>query len=108
VELSLSHEGENVEYFVCEQDAERSRDSSVGVATGYELDDQGVRIRVPVRSKIFSSPRRPDRLWAPPASYKMSTGCSLPRSEADRSAPTKADVKKTWIYTSTPRHAFMA
>jgi hypothetical protein len=38
----------------------RSRDS---VATGYGLDDQGgAGVRVPVRSSIFSSPRRPDRL----------------------------------------------
>jgi hypothetical protein len=38
-----------------------SRDSSVGIATGYGLDD-----RVPVGSNIFTSPYRPDRLWGPP------------------------------------------
>jgi hypothetical protein len=43
-----------------------SRDSAVGIATGYGLDDQGVRVRVPVGSRIFSSPSRPDRLWDPP------------------------------------------
>jgi hypothetical protein len=43
----------------------RSRDSVVGIATGYGLDDQGVRVRVPVGSRIFSSPSRPDRLWGP-------------------------------------------
>jgi hypothetical protein len=42
-----------------------SRDSSVGIATGYGLDDRGVGVRVPVGSRIFSSPRRPDRLWGP-------------------------------------------
>jgi hypothetical protein len=31
------------------------------------------------------------------------TGC-----EADHSPPTSAEVKKTWIYTSTPPYAFMA
>jgi hypothetical protein len=41
----------------------RSRDSVVGIATGYGLDDRGVGVRVPV---IFSSPSRPDRLWGPP------------------------------------------
>jgi hypothetical protein len=41
-----------------------SRDSSVGIATGYGLDDR--EVRVPVRSRIFSSSRRPDRLWGPP------------------------------------------
>jgi hypothetical protein len=43
-----------------------SRESAVGIATGYGLDDQGVGVRVPLGSRIFSSPRRPDRLWGPP------------------------------------------
>jgi hypothetical protein len=42
-----------------------SQDSVVGIATGYGLDDRGVGVAVPVRSRIFSSPRRPDRLWDP-------------------------------------------
>jgi hypothetical protein len=45
----------------------RSRDSSVGIETGYGLDDREVAVRVPVGSRIFSSPRRPDRLWGPPS-----------------------------------------
>jgi hypothetical protein len=40
-----------------------SRDSSVGIATSYGLDDRGVGVLVPVWSRILSSPRRPDRLW---------------------------------------------
>jgi hypothetical protein len=44
----------------------RSRDSSVGIATGYELDDWGVGVLVPVQSRIFSSSDRLDRLWGPP------------------------------------------
>jgi hypothetical protein len=40
-------------------------DSSVGTVTGYGLDDRGVGVRVPVGSRIVSSPRRPDRLWGP-------------------------------------------
>jgi hypothetical protein len=43
-----------------------SRDSSVGIATGYGLDDRVVGVRVPVGSRILSSPRCPDRLWGPP------------------------------------------
>jgi hypothetical protein len=43
-----------------------SLDSSVGIATGYRLDDWGVGVRVPVGPRIFSSPSRPDRLWGPP------------------------------------------
>jgi hypothetical protein len=38
----------------------------VGIATGYGLDDRGVGVRIPVGSRIFSSPRRPDRPWGPP------------------------------------------
>jgi hypothetical protein len=44
----------------------KSRDSAVGIATVNGQDDRGVEVRVPVGSKIFSSPRRPDRLWSPP------------------------------------------
>ena len=45
------------------------RDSSVGVATRYELDGQGIESR---RGEIFRS--RPDRPGAHPASYTMGTG----------------------------------
>jgi hypothetical protein len=44
----------------------RSRDSVVGIATGYGLDDRGVGVRVPVGSRIFSSRVCSDRLWGPP------------------------------------------
>jgi hypothetical protein len=49
-----------------------SRDSSVGIATGYDLDDGGIGLLVPVGSSIFSSPCCPDRLWGHPTSYPMS------------------------------------
>jgi hypothetical protein len=39
-----------------------SRDSVVSIATGYELDDRGIGVRVPVRSRIFSSANRPELL----------------------------------------------
>jgi hypothetical protein len=39
--------------------------SAVGIATGYRLDDRRVGVRVPVWSRIFSSPRRPHRLCGP-------------------------------------------
>jgi hypothetical protein len=45
----------------------KSRDIVVGIATGYGLDGRGVGVRVPAGSTIFSSPRRPDRLWGPPS-----------------------------------------
>jgi hypothetical protein len=40
----------------------RNRDSAVGIATGYGLDGRGVGVRVPVRARFFTSPRRPDVL----------------------------------------------
>jgi hypothetical protein len=44
----------------------RSAYRVVGIATGYGLDDRGVGVRVPVGSRIFSSPHRPHQLWGPP------------------------------------------
>jgi hypothetical protein len=38
-----------------------SRDSALGIATGYGMNDRGVGVRVPVGARIFSSPRRLDR-----------------------------------------------
>jgi hypothetical protein len=49
------------------------RDSAVGIATGYGLEDREVGVRVPVGLRTFSSSHRPDQLWAHPASYPMGT-----------------------------------
>jgi hypothetical protein len=59
-----------------------SRDSAVRIVTGYGMDDRVVGVRVPVGSRIFSSPRRPDRPWGQPASYRMVTWGSFPGSKA--------------------------
>jgi hypothetical protein len=84
-------------------------------ATGYGLDNRGVGFRVPVGSRIFTSPRRPDRLLGPPNllsnGYRgraFYPGVKRPGCEADHSPPTSAEVKKMWIYTSTTPYAFMA
>jgi hypothetical protein len=66
--------------------------SAVGTATGYGLEDREVGVRVPVK-------------WVPGA---LSPGIKRQGSEADHSPPTSADVKITWIYTSTPPYVFMA
>jgi hypothetical protein len=42
-------------------------DRVVGIAIGYGLDDRVVVVRVLVRTRIFSSPQCPDRLWGPPS-----------------------------------------
>jgi hypothetical protein len=84
----------------------RSQDSVVGIATSYGLYDRGVGVRVPVGSRFFSSPKRPDRRstqppiqWVPGA---LSPGVKQPEREVDHSPPTSTEVKKMWIYTSTP------
>jgi hypothetical protein len=90
----------------------RSRDSSVGIATGYGLDDWGTGVRVPVDSRIFSTSSisalgsiQPPIQWVTEA---LSPGVKRPVLEADHLHPTSADVKKMWMYTSTPPYAFMA
>jgi hypothetical protein len=43
----------------------KSRDSSVGIALGYVLDDRG---SIPGGCwEFFSKPPRPERLWGPPS-----------------------------------------
>jgi hypothetical protein len=86
-----------------------SRDSSVGIATGYRLDDGGVGVQVLVEARIFSSPCRPGRFWGPPSLLTNGhRGVKRPRSEADHSPPTSAEIRKTWSYTSTLQYAFIA
>jgi hypothetical protein len=46
-------------------DAIRSRDRAVSIEIDYWLDDRKVGVRVPVGSRIFTSPYRPDQLWGP-------------------------------------------
>jgi hypothetical protein len=88
--------------------------SVVAIATGYGLDDRGAGFRVPVGSRIFFSPRRPDQLCGPPNLLSnwllgaLSPGVKRQGREAENSPPASAEVKKMWIYTSTPTYAFKA
>jgi hypothetical protein len=43
----------------------RSRCRLISITTTYGLNDRGVTVRALVGSRIFSSPRRPGRLWGP-------------------------------------------
>jgi hypothetical protein len=95
------------------RDVLMSRGSAVGAATGYGLSYREVGVRVPVGSNIFTSPYRPDRLWGPLSllsnGYRgLTPGVKRQGCDADHSPPTNAEVKKMWIYTSTPSYAFMA
>jgi hypothetical protein len=92
---------------------ERSRGSAVGndwLLTGrprsQSLSPGGVK------NSIFSTlsrpalrPTQPPIQWVPGA---LSPGVKQPGREADHSPPTGAEVKKMWIYTSTPPYTFMA
>jgi hypothetical protein len=84
-----------------------TENSVVVIATGYGLDGCGVWFRVPLGSRIFSSPRRPKWLWGPPnrlsnGYWGFSPGVKRTGREADHSAPASAEVKKMWIYIFTP------
>jgi hypothetical protein len=63
------------------------------------LEDQVVRVRVPVGAKILSSPCRPDRYWGPPSLlanvYRglFRRGVKRPERDADHSPPTSAELK---------------
>jgi hypothetical protein len=89
------------------------RDNVVGIVTGYGLDDRGVGVWVLVEARIFTSTSstpglgstQPSIQWVPKA---FSPGVKPPGCEADRLPPASAELKKMWIYTSTPPYAFMA
>jgi hypothetical protein len=55
----------------------RSRDSSVGIATGYELQDGGVGVRVPVGLEFSLLHVVQTGSGVHPTSYSMGTGDSF-------------------------------
>jgi hypothetical protein len=90
-----------------------SRDSVVGIATGYGLDDKGIGVRVPLGQEFSLLHVVQTDTGAHPVSCRMGNGALSPGvkrqgSEFDQSSPTGAEVKKMWIYTSTVPYAFMA
>jgi hypothetical protein len=82
-----------------------SRSSVAGIATGYGLDDRGIGVQVPVGSRPSMTSIHPPIPWVTGA---LSPEAKWLEREADRSPPTIAEVKKTWVYTSTTTYAFMA
>jgi hypothetical protein len=77
----------------------QSRDSSVGIALGYGLDDLGYRVPFLAGAGDFSLHYRVQNgsrthlasyQWAPGA---LSLGVKRPGREADHSPPSSADVK---------------
>jgi hypothetical protein len=89
-----------------------SKDSAVGIETGYGPDSWGVKSSSPCRGVIFlfstlSGPilGATQLQWVPGA---LSLGVKRPGHEADHSPPTSDEVKNTWIYTSTHPYSFTA
>jgi hypothetical protein len=77
-------------------DGGESRDSSVGIATGYGL---GIFLFTTVFIMALGSTQ-------PPVQGVLGVkqlGC-----EADHSPLSSAEVKNVWSYTSTPQYVFMA
>jgi hypothetical protein len=65
----------------------------VSMATGYRLDSEGVRVRVSVRSVIFSTSCRPVlELMQPPVQWVPEV--MQPGHEAHHSPPANAKAKK--------------
>jgi hypothetical protein len=80
-----------------------SRNSSVGIALEYGLDDRGHRVQFPAGAGNFSLHHRiQNGSGAHPTSYPMGTRGSFPGGEADHSPPSSAEVKNAWSYSSTP------
>jgi hypothetical protein len=78
----------------------KSRDSSVGIALGYGMDDRGFRVRFPAEAGNFSlhhrvqngsGPTQSPIQWVPGA---LSLGVKRPGREADHSPPSTTEVKE--------------
>jgi hypothetical protein len=82
----------------------RSRDSAVGIVSGYGLQDREAEVLVPVGSRIFSTSSRPAvEPTQPPIQWVPEV--TRPGREADNSPPTSAEFKKN---VDLCLHAFIA
>jgi hypothetical protein len=86
----------------CTMEWVKSRDSSVGIALGYGLDDRCSRVRFPAGAGNFSLHYRvqnvsgstqPPMQWVPGA---LSLGVERLGREADHSPPSSSEVKE-WV-----------
>jgi hypothetical protein len=81
--------------------------SSVGIALGYGLDDQGSGIRFPAGAGKFSLHHRVQNgTGAHPASYPMGTRGSFPGGKAAEARNSPLHLvprsKNEWSYIATP------
>jgi hypothetical protein len=84
---------------------QRDWDSSVDIETAYGLGDRAVGVRVSMSFRPALGSTQTPIQWAPGGFFP---GVKLPGRKADHSPPASAEVKKMWIYTSTPLYAFIA
>jgi hypothetical protein len=63
----------DIDVFGCVYKRFKSRDSSVGIATSYGLDDRGVGVRVLVGQKFSLLHLVQTGSWVHPTSYPMGT-----------------------------------
>jgi hypothetical protein len=75
---------------------------AVGIATGFGRGSSPGRRKGFLLSTSIPVPRPTQ--WIPGS---LSFGVKRPGREVDHSPLTSAEVKKTWIYISTPPYAFM-
>jgi hypothetical protein len=86
----------------------KSRDSSVGIALGYGLDDRGSKVRFPAGAGIFFHHRVQNCSGFLPTSYPMGTRGSFPGSKEARGVKLTTHLhlvprsKNEWSYTSIP------
>jgi hypothetical protein len=92
----------------------KNRDSSVGKATGYGLDDRMIGVRFPAGAGNFALRHRVQTSSvAQPASYPMGTrtlslGLKRPVREADHSPPSSVEVNEcVEIYLHSPIAIFI-
>jgi hypothetical protein len=92
----------------------RSRGSSVGIGTGYGLDDRVRRFDsrrelgiflFSTASRLDLGPTQPPIQWVPGV---LSPAVKRPGREADHSLSSSAEVKNSWHYAFTPKYAFVA
>jgi hypothetical protein len=84
-----------------------SRGSAVDIADCYYVDGQefGLRVLVRARFSLLHVVQTGFGLTQP--HVQCVPGALSPGREIDHSSPTSAEVKNTWIYTSTPPYALM-
>jgi hypothetical protein len=88
----------------------RSRDSVVGIATGWATEELGFDSRYGKELSFLPVVQTGSGVHStscPMSSRASFPGVKRPVREADHSPLASAKVKKIWIYTFTPPYAFM-